>query len=167
MADIFFCKSWFRAKKRLTVLWDEAQAREAHERRKPYTALIGDVERPTHVVELNDRFVGVEFLDDLLRAALSFQYREVEPGKLFLSMATYREFDDDSDRVLVGTSYMFERDGALKIRREKFDPHGIEEANGKADVAANFEPYPAFGRYDGICVAERVAPSDDGDSLTA
>lgn len=166
MADIHYCKSWFAAKQRPTVLWDEARAHSAHEQRKPYTVLIGGLDRPTHVIEINNAFVGVEFLDDKLREALSYQFREYEPGKLFLNMATYRDFDGDADRVRVGTTYVFDRGGSVKIRRETFDPHGIEEAQNTLDVTNNFDRYPEFGNYAKLCVEERAQPDNGGEKAS-
>lgn len=155
MTDIRYCKSWFSAKKRPTVLWDEAQARQAHVDRNPYTAVIGGLKRPTHVVYVSDHFVGVDFLDEKLREALSYHFKEVEPGRLFLSMATYRQFDGDSERVIEGTSYVFQRSGEVTVRKESFDPHQLQESAQRLDPAANYEVYPDFGAYDGVCAAER------------
>lgn len=167
MANVHYCKSWFAAKQRPTEIWDETRARSAHEQRKPYTILIGDLDRPTHVIEINNAFVGVEFLDDKLREALSYQFREYEPGKLFLNMATYREFDGDADRVRIGTTYVFDRSGTVKIRRETFEPHGIEEAEGTLDVTGNFDSYPEFGQYAHLCVRERAHSDNGGDNASA
>jgi hypothetical protein len=155
MADIHYCKSWFTAKRRPTVLWDAAQARRAHEARKRYTVVIGDLARPTHIVNVSNDFVGVEFLDERLRVALDYHFEEYEPDKMFLNMATHRHFDGDSDRVIDGTSYIFERSGEVIVRRESFDPHSIEEGQSQVDVAPNFEAYPKFGDYAKLCVSER------------
>lgn len=170
MAEIHYCKSWFSAKKRPTQVWDEARARQAHKDRKLYTVLIGDLERPAHVVDITKNFVGVDFLDDHLREILSYHFKEYEPGKLFLSMAIYREFDGESDRVTGGTSYIFNRSGGVTIRRETFVPHHlkatehlVEESEGEVDVAGNFDRYPEFGVYDSLCAAERVNPEYSGD----
>ena len=44
--QVFYCKSWFRAKKRPTELWSEADARVAHEGGQAYVALVDSIERP-------------------------------------------------------------------------------------------------------------------------
>jgi hypothetical protein len=61
-------------------------------------------------------FIGVDFLDEFLRESLSYQFEEVESGRLFLSMATHREFDGEKDQVLSGCSYIFKQDGKLILR---------------------------------------------------
>jgi hypothetical protein len=90
---VTFGKSWFRAKKRVTETWTESQARKAHEQRQLYVALLGDDSIPTRIVEVNNDYVGVCFLDVSLREYLSYQFQELESGRMFLTMATHREFE--------------------------------------------------------------------------
>ncbi|MGI9415947.1 MAG: hypothetical protein ACR2PM_19900 [Hyphomicrobiales bacterium] len=160
MTQTHYCKSWFSAKKRAIQPWDEEQARSAHEGRLPYTVLVGDPESPHAVLLVSGKmnFVGVDFLDERLREALSYSFKEIEPGTLFLSMATYREFDGDEDSVLGGTSYIFKPDGGVIIRREAFDPHTLEKSETNADVSGNYEAYPSFGDYERLCLIERGSP---------
>ena len=153
---IYFCKSWFRAKKRPTENWSEEQARAAHGDGLPYTVLVDSVELPYCFLELTKKTVGVVFLDEHLRESLTYGFQEVEPGKLFLTIATYREFVDDTDKVASGTSYMFSRDGAVSIRRESFVPeHKIETSSSVADLAENYSAMPSFGEYDDLIRVER------------
>ncbi len=153
--SIYFCKSWFRAKKRPTDVWSEKQARDAHVKKKPYTILVGSVDHPTCFVEVTEKFSGVAFLDDLLRERLTYQFQSVGFGRVFLTMATYREFENDTDKVVSGTSYIFSQDGNIQIRREVFSPHRIETSTSSGSVAANFAPVPEFGEYDNLIHVER------------
>ncbi|WP_322085246.1 glycosyltransferase family 9 protein [Burkholderia sp. BCC1999] len=152
---IYFCKSWFRAKKRPTEIWSEEQARSAHVNGQLYTVLVDSVEQPYCFIEVTAKAIGLGFLDDLLRESLSYDFQEVEPGKLFLSMATYREFDGGTDRVISRKSYIFARDGGVTIRREFFDPHRIETATSSADVRPDYSAVPEFGEYDDLVRVER------------
>ena len=153
--EVFFCKSWFRAEKRPTEMWSEDQGKAAHERGILYTVLVGSVERPYCFLEVTAKAVGVGFLDEHLRESLSYAFQEVEPGRLFLTMATHREFDGDMDRVTSGTSYIFGQDGVVMIRREFFNPHRLETATSNSDVAANYSPKPKFGHYGDLIRVER------------
>lgn len=153
--NVTYCKSWFRALKEPTELWPSEKAEKAHASRQPYGVLIGDPKAPTRFLEINNDFVGVGFLDERLRENLTYQFQEVEPGKLFLSMATYREFQGDSDTVASGTTYYFSPDGSMKIERESFSPHKLETSESKADVSGNYEDYPDFGQYDRLIRSER------------
>ena len=61
--------------------------------------------------------IGVDFLDEHLRERLTYQFQQVAPGNLFLSMAVHRTFDEKSDSIAEGTSYLFNEDGRLTITR--------------------------------------------------
>jgi hypothetical protein len=153
---IYFCKSWFRAKKRPTESWSEEQARAAHSESQPYTVLVDSAEQPYCFLEVTAKAVGVGFLDELLRESLTYGFQEVEAGKLFLTMATHREFVGDTDKVANGTSYIFNRDGTVSMRRESFVPtHKLETTASTADVTANYSAMPSFGEYDDLIRAER------------
>lgn len=153
--QVFYCKSWFRAKKRPTELWSEADAKAAHESGQAYVALVDSIERPFCFLEITPKAVGVGFLDELLRESLSYDFQEVESGVLFLTMATYREFEGDTDTVVSGSSYIFSRDGQVRIRREFFNPHRLETASSSADVSTNYAPMPVFGGYEDLIRVER------------
>jgi hypothetical protein len=156
MKELTYCKSWFRAKKVPLQIWDEGAAREAHQKRLAYTVLVGNIHRPYCFIEINNNFFGVCFLDDKLREKLNYQFQEIESGKLFLSLATFREFDGDTDKVLIGTTYIFSQDGSIQIRKETFDPHLLEISNTNGSVSDNYEEYPKFGNYSHLTVLERL-----------
>lgn len=151
----FYCKSWFWAKKRPTDLLNKTQAKQAHDKKQKYTVLVNDTEQPYAVIEIANDFVGVGFLDDMLRNNLSYQFEEVEKEKLFLSMVTSREFDGDKDQVTLGTSYIFSQDGGLNIRKQFFNPHNLQESRSSTDVSKNYESYPKFGEYAHLLKVER------------
>lgn len=161
---VIYCKSWFRAKKRPTEIWSAEKAKAAHSSRQLYTALIGSAEKPTCFLEVNDKFVGVGFLDEKLREYLYYSFKEVDSSRLFLSMATYREFDGNTDKVLTGTTYIFNRDGAVKVQRQRFEPHKIEVMDVSADVSGNYSPWPEFGKYDELIRVERGFAGDKDKS---
>jgi hypothetical protein len=155
--SIFYCKSWFRAEKRPTEIWTEEQAKTAHLSKKLYTVLVNSIEKPFCFLEINKGFVGVGFLDDMARESLYYAFKEIEPGKLFLSMATHREFDGDTDTIIVGTTYIFDPSGLAKIQKQHFKPRNMEVANSSVDVASNYSHWPEFGEYDDLIRIERGA----------
>lgn len=153
--NFYFCKSWFRAKKKPTEIWSEMQAKSAHDNKKTYTVLVESIERPYCFLDISDGVVAVGFLDEFLRESLTYAFQEVEPKKLFLTMATYREFDGKTDKVESGISYFFEQDGTVKIRREHFNPHRLETSESKVSVSSNYSTVPEFGHYDELIRVER------------
>lgn len=155
-APVSYARSWFRARKRPTEVLTEAQARALHDAGQTYVALLGDPQRPTCFLELWRGGVGVGFLDERLREALSYQFQERAPGRLFLSMATWREFDGTSDTVRQGSTHVFQEDGGVAMRRETFVPaHSAETAEGRADVSGHWEDAPRFGAYERLVRVER------------
>lgn len=153
---IYFCKKWFTAKKYAPEVWTEAQAKEAHEGRQNYSVLVDSIERPFCVILVMAEAVAVDFFDESLRPALSYQFQLVASGRMFLTMAIHREFDGDGDGVAKGTRYTFTEDGKLQIRRETFLPqHSLEVANSPVDVSSNYVLAPEFGRYEEFMRMER------------
>ena len=152
---IYYCKSWFRAKKKPTELWPAEKAEAAHRSKQSYTALIGSAEKPYCFVDVTDKVIGVGFLDGHLRESLTYAFKEVEAGRLFLSMATHREFEAETDKVASGATYTFGQDGTVQIRREFFNPYRVETAASSFDPAPNYSVRPEFGQYDDVIRVER------------
>lgn len=154
---IYFCKSWFTARKLTTEVWTQAQAKDAHDNGRKYTVLVDSIERPFCAIDvMTAKFIGVDFLDERLRPALSYVFQMVSPGRMFLTRAVHREFDGDGDKVASGTSYGFTEDGKVRIDRETFLPaHNLEVAHSQTDVSANYEAVPEFGKYEEFMRMER------------
>lgn len=153
---LYYCKSWFMAKKHVTEPWSEAQAKAAHDAGQPYRVLVDSIERPFCVITVTHDFIAVEFLDQLLRPSLQYHFEEIERGKLFMIAATHREFVAETDSVARGTNYFFKPDGSVRIQREQLVPvRKVEEAKSHEDLSANFASFPEFGHYDDLIAVER------------
>jgi hypothetical protein len=158
-----FCNGWFRAKKRPGELWTEKQAKDAFDNRRLHTVVISHDDKPAAFIEFNGDYVGVGFLDHAIREYLSYTFNEVSPGKLFLTQATHREYEGETDRVKSGTSYYFKQDGAVAVKREDFtwtegqsSPVGVVSTkDSQVDVSGHWETYPKFGEYDALLRVER------------
>ncbi len=157
--SVTYCERWFRYKKKPTVLMDEDKARKAHEKRQLYTVILGDLRSPECFIEINNDYVGVGFLDNQLREYLSYSFDETSPGRMFLTMATHRVFDGQSDRVTGGTSYYFKEDGVVTIENEDFLSASKSEKKIQADVSGNWEKYPRFGDYAAVAQVNRQGTS--------
>jgi len=155
MEKIFYCRQWFRHDKIPTEPLDEDLARIAHNSRTLYTILIGSYERPRCFVECNMDYIGVEFLDQRLREYTSYQFQELRPGMLFLSMAVFRCFERDSNQVVKAVVYYFGEDGSTSVDKSDLSNNEAWEAKTTLDVSANWEPYPQFGDYESITRLER------------
>lgn len=138
-----------------TSLVNESDARISHEKRRLYTVVQGDLKSPECFIEINNDYIGVGFLDDLLREYLSYSFQEKLPAKLFLTMITHRVFDGQTDRVVSGTTYYIKEDGTVTIENEDFVAGSKSEKIVQADVSGNWEDYPKFGQYSSISQVNR------------
>jgi hypothetical protein len=152
---VTYCERWFRHKKKPIALINESDARICHENRRLYTVVQGDLKAPECFIEINNDYVGVGFLDTLLREYLSYSFQEKKPGKLFLTMVTHRIFDGQTDSLSSGTTYYFTEDGTVTIEIEDFVADSKNEKLVHADVSGNWEEYPKFGQYSSISEVNR------------
>lgn len=134
----------------------EEKARKRHESRKSYVAIVGEAERPTHLVSLAGPWVTVSFLDDLRREVQNYDFHERRQGELFLNMAVHRRFRGDSNDLVESVLFSFKEDGKILI--ETRDDSVISQRRVVADPSVNWERYPAFGVYDDLCRYEREPP---------
>lgn len=157
MTEFYYCDFWFGAKKSARNIISESEAKSRHESQARYTVLVDSPTTPSAIIDvlLDKDMIGVDFLDEHLRERLTYQFQQVAPGNLFLSMAVHRTFDEKSDGIAEGTSYLFNEDGRLTITRENFSPHHLEESSTTHDPTGNYEPVPVFGHYSGLLAEER------------
>jgi hypothetical protein len=123
------------------------QARALYDRRETHTALVLREGAPYAIVESHKDFVGVTFYDDQVREYLSYGFRELAPGRIFLEQANYWEYDGDRRDASTYTTYMFKPDFDKELKST-----GIPR---QVDVSGNWEPYPEFGEYAGLLQTDR------------
>lgn len=174
MKKMEYCDSWFWSDRSPTDILTEAEARARHAKREEYTAVLGGFEHPLFVVEVVNDFVPVSFFDAMFRSTLVYHFEEIEPGRLFMTMAVRRrycpatdamvarmmagrktpdqpwaQFLADSDRVIEGTSLAFKMDNSVLKQYEHFAaPYDFQESRFQWDTSVLWEPYPEFGCYE-------------------
>lgn len=155
-----YCEGWFRARKVATKPLTEAQARQRHEAGKLYTVLIGEPKRPHTIIETRDHYLGVEFMDELLRSHSVYQFMRQPNGRLFMVMAVFREFQGDGEKLKRAQRLSFEPDGHVTSFETDYvnSPNEETVVEKYIDVSLNWEPYPAFGDYASIARFERDKP---------
>ena len=156
MSPLHYCKGWFRAKKRALDAYSDSEARARHSDGDLYCVLVGPADAPTCFLEIGKGFAGVSFLDEHLRENLSYNFQELEPGRLFLKMAVWRDFVGDTDTVARGKTYTFDPSGQIHIQEESFYPqHDVTRSAKHSDVSSNWDTFPTFGNYSHLVRAER------------
>lgn len=162
--ETHYCTQWSRYDKRPWDTITEAEARQAHQQGKLYTALLGSATTPHCFLEFTEfRAVGVEFLDLALRTYFDYSFQEKRPGELFISMSRRPEFPNRVDRPDRATVLYFKTDGRVVIARYMSNPDDVgSKMIGReeqiVDVSRNWEPYPEFGDYQGLATLDRGSP---------
>lgn len=131
------------------------QAREAHDKREPYAVCQMENEVPYRVATFDNKKVMVYFFDKMDREDVSYEFDEKEPGRLFLGLAVMREFKGDTLHVKSDCVMEFKPNGELYAENKDYATHDVESGNQVIDVTHNWEPYPAFGHYEGIFRSNR------------
>lgn len=152
-----YCEGWFRARKVATKPLTEEQARNRHDTGQLYTVLLGDPERPHTIVETRDHYLGVEFMDDQLRAHSVYQFKRQPDGRLFMVMAIFREFEGEGTKLRWAQQLGFEPDGHVRSAEIDYmkNPNVDNIYEKYMDVSLNWEPYPVFGNYASVTRYER------------
>ncbi len=143
------------------------RALDQHSTGEGYTVLILENGKPSYVVVVGTgtKIRGVQFLDASCQTGLSFQFSEIEEGRLFLKWASVgkRMTTDDRTGGLVGIakSYTFSREGKVTI--EKIVSRGpLKEqcetwvAHTQCDPSGLWEKTPPFGEFDPLIKRDRV-----------
>jgi hypothetical protein len=151
----YYCSKWSGHRKQPIEMWDEARARNAHDKGKRYTALIGSPVQPICAVEVvpETDFIGVYFFDPYLRIYLRHIFLRQPDGKLFLSEVISRKFIEEFDTISGGTDYVFNKDGTVKII--EYIGQLVQVGTGTYDISKNYDSYPMFGDYDEIIKIDR------------
>ncbi|QEL55441.1 lytic transglycosylase [Chromobacterium paludis] len=155
MIKIQYCKSWFRHSKKPIDPLSEQDAEKLHTDGETYTAIVEMSGKPFCYLNVAREFIAVTFFDDQLRERLEYHFKKISQDDLFLTMAIYRDFLDDKPLVTGGASYIFQQDGSLHIKHEKFNPHSVEAATGEFDPSKNYQKYPTFGHYSDLIKIDR------------
>jgi len=173
--DILYCERWSRIRRCEITPISIEQAQALHNAGKLYTVVAGNPERPFAFIEvrLETEGLGVSFLDPLLRVSTSFSFgqtspnfdggtkkrpvKRAPPGMMFLQSVVQTEYEGDTDKVSIGTSYDYEFSGRCQMRRSWFATNEVSDLQEHFDVSAHWEPIPEFGAYEGCLVFNRWA----------
>jgi uncharacterized protein with GYD domain len=144
---------------RLGKTIDAAEARGLHDAGKLYSAVLGEPERPSAVVEvrLEVPFVGVRFLDERARTFADYAFGRVDGGPddaLFLRQAIELRFSPDGT-VEWCALHVFDPDGLVQVEEKDYARGETTRYEAVHDASRNHERVPAFGDYDSVARLER------------
>jgi hypothetical protein len=159
-----YCEQWSSHNREAHKPLSEERAATRHRLGKLYTALLGDPARPRCFLEFSEfRSVCVEFMDEALRTYLTYSFSEERPNELFVEMAVKRRFEHPTGQEGDGRAFYFQTDGRLFVEYYQVGPTGpsvlVSKEESRTDISRNWEPFPEFGRYDGLARLDRGIPA--------
>jgi hypothetical protein len=152
--QVTFWEGWHRHAREPVGSLSAEQAERRERNGRLYLVLLGNPEQPRCFIEVNGDFFGVSFLDEKKREHLMYTFEELEPQKLFLSEAIYREFGASST-IVQGTAYRFTPGGQATVEHSEPPFNRSTITDVEIDVSKNWEPKPVFGDYASIARKER------------
>lgn len=152
---IAYCEKWLLDREQPLNILSEEVARQRHEARNPYVALLSAEEEPRMVVDVAGKWVSVDFLDNRLRKWLSYNFCELEAGRLFLKNACHWEFIDDSDKPDSSKIFRFDVNGTMLSSEVMASTNEQRVFESAVSLVPNWEHYPNFGEYSSLCQIER------------
>jgi hypothetical protein len=155
--QITYCNGWSRYKKCSNQIWSKEKAFQVHQKKELYTVLIGDPEKPICFLEINLslNYVGVDFLDEYLRNYLHYTFADPDGDMLFLKEVAYREYQEDTDRVVKAIISRFARDGRITVEKVDLVTNECNIKDCSVEISTNWEKIPEFGKYESIARFER------------
>ena len=149
---IAFFEKWVWAKKKGIAPLSEYEARRKHMARQPYVAVC-DESQATAVVDIAGEWVSVGFLDESGRNYLTFDFRVLEQGNIFLKTATHREFFDTSTQLVKSDRFNFEPDGKYFVELQEGSTTSTR--TGQVPTQPLWAEFPEFGEYQALLQTER------------
>src|SRR4051812_13114652 len=123
--NITYFKGWFLGNKVPLAFMETNQARKAHDKGKPYTALVGDPHCPDCAIEvrLDREYVGVTFFDERLNPYVTYSF-SLRESRLFLGQAFYIRYSAN-DEVLQRVMFRFDPNGRMEVEKTDFGADSV------------------------------------------
>lgn len=153
--DILYCDKWSNIKKKPWTVIDEDTAKLRHTKHQPYTAILSEGSKPRFIVDVSDKSVSVNFLDNLIRKHLQYDFEVTKSGRLFLKTTIYWEYEGDTDSETLRMIFGFQENGYTAMEKRNLKTGEVEERETHGSVEGNWEDYPQFGQYMYLCKEER------------
>ncbi|RDI64530.1 hypothetical protein [Nocardia pseudobrasiliensis] len=140
----------------------QAQARSLDLAGEWYTVVYGEPAAPAAILQVvrGNRHIDVTFPDDHGRPVLTFDFRQIDDDRMFLTTVTRWEYGADSARSMsdadVVDKLSYREDGT--VHRDLRDQRTHERTTtdfAEVDVNGNWEPVPVFGDWASIARRDR------------
>lgn len=155
---MIYSSKWIPEKWLMDEVLTVAEARQRHDRREPYAVCEMRDENPFRAATLDDKKAVVYFFDHLDRIHLRYEFEEKNPGQLFLWRMLHYYFAGDSIKLVRYSMCVFDPNGELYIEKGPVKAEIVDTCHTTRDMKDNWEPYPAFGKYEKLFRSERDQP---------
>ncbi len=152
MEQLYY-KSWFRSKNLPQNLLQEEVARQYHMKGKPYVVVVSEDGNITHVIEIRENSVCVNFMNVQGDNYLSYSFQRKKADDVFLSAAYYHKYEEHEE--VENIMFSFHENGELIMAKWDRKSGELEESEAMVDVACNWDKYPEFGEYSRLMQEER------------
>lgn len=161
---------WNKTKYQKKVIAGEftsAQIAEKNHKEKngyEFTAIEDDEIYCYVTINPHNKHAGVNFIDAAGRTYLVYLFHEMKEDRtLFIREIWYYHFTSETnDNEEYRIHFVFDEQGNVNYRKydEKDQKFQDFESNKQFDISDLYEPYPEFGKYEGIIRLERNFPVD-------
>ncbi|MCU1643417.1 MAG: hypothetical protein JWN03_3692 [Nocardia sp.] len=142
----------------------DIDARWRNQRGFHYAVVLGDVEHPEVVLDIDWRkqLLITYFLDEFSRLRLKYQFQKIDDESLFMTTSTLFMYQG-SAHAPADSAYLVDQWQYLPTgrgHRELWeDGKGLTEVDfDEADIALCWEPTPTFGAWTSISRMDRTQP---------
>ena len=153
--ELVYCDKWSITNKKPWNIIDSEKAQECHNSKISYSVLIKESGRITHVIEVGDKFVSVDFMTDFLKPYLCYTFDVKDNNKLFLISAYFTEYDNKTKDPLIKIFFKFTENGYTVMERVNIQTGESEERESQGGVDSLWNIFPNFGKYEHLLGKDR------------
>jgi len=150
-----YCDKWSMVKQKPWKLIDVDNAYIFHTNKKPYSVIVKKDNQITNIIELTDKYISVNFMNNFLKPYLCYVFDIKKNDNIFLKTAYYTSYDLETNNELIKMTYSFNENGYIVMEKRNNKTGEIEERELQNDTSLNWDKFPSFGKYEYLLKEER------------
>lgn len=163
--QVTYCELWSSKRRKPTGEMGVDQARQRDTDGESYCVVLGDSSAPQAVIEVapENKFIGVNFVDDEGRTHTALSFVNIGEGKFFMDEFVMWSYEPGAGNMSGANrieSLEYRPDGYLRRTIDDDSSDRIEVIEYKdVPVDVNWEPEPKFGNWASIARYDRDVPA--------
>lgn len=172
--QITYCVEWNSILEQPREPLSPSETQRKDKNRLPYAVLVGDPTDPDEIININwgNDYVEVAFNDEQKRQWLTYSFKKVGDGLMFMLAVTRWQYPEDGPAENLNGAELIEEiryrtDGVVQreIRDENKQERIVDEYDG-VSLDINWEPVPEFGNWASLARFDRALPPERQPSRT-